>query len=365
MQEQEVEVSFCELCGTSVPAADLAAGAAVRHEGKTVGVCCLAALRAGGRAGGGAPKAGDGVGTGAGGGRGGDGGRLLTVAVVLLAALAGSVIFLDARMSRLEAAIRAAATDAGERQRSDSEVLMGVSLKVEDVATKADLAEARQQLAAIADELAAVRKDGDQRAALLAGEINAVRGEVRAASDRIVDYRPLFEDLRSRHQRTEAVIEGVRRELSAVPAAASAEQPPATSKPEPAAVDLPAELAKQVARLTAADPAVRFEAVDLLIESKEPKVLEHVLPLAKDPDGFVRRLTVEGLREFRRPEAVDVLIEALRDDDESVCDTAWRSLRELTGQKIPFDASASKDARGRAADKWLQWWEKARATFGS
>ena len=76
-------------------------------------------------------------------------------------------------------------------------------------------------------------------------------------------------------------------------------------------------------------------------------------------------MTVEGLREFQKPEAVDALIDALRDEDENVCDTAWRSLRDLTGQKFKFEASASKEARGRSAQAWQDWWVKARATFGT
>mgnify|MGYP001291673111 FL=1 len=130
-------------------------------------------------------------------------------------------------------------------------------------------------------------------------------------------------------------------------------------------VDLPDALAENVRKLAAADPAVRFEAVDMLAESKDLRVLSYLLPLAKDPDAFVRRLTVEGLREFSKAETVDTLIEALRDQDENVCDTAWRSLRDLTNQKLRFDASASLDARRRAAKVWQDWWSKARASFGS
>ena len=42
-----------------------------------------------------------------------------------------------------------------------------------------------------------------------------------------------------------------------------------------------------------------------------------------------------------------------------------RSLRDLTGQKLAFDASATKESRARAARKWQEWWAKARASFGS
>ena len=88
--------------------------------------------------------------------------------------------------------------------------------------------------------------------------------------------------------------------------------------------------------------------------------------MTRDPDGFVRRLTVEGLRDFRHADAVNALLDALGDSDEIVADTAWASLKKLTGQKIPFDAkSPSKDTRARGQQRWREWWEKNRDTFGS
>ena len=117
-------------------------------------------------------------------------------------------------------------------------------------------------------------------------------------------------------------------------------------------------------KLSATDPAVRFEAVDELLRSKNALVLPPLLPLARDPDSFVRRLTVEGLRDFKRPEVVEALLVALVDSDDNVRDTAWRSLKEVTGQKFPFETNATKDARARAVQRWQEWWEKNKATFG-
>ena len=46
MQPQDpLDVSFCDFCNTSVPVQDLEQGAALRHNGKTIGACCLPALR--------------------------------------------------------------------------------------------------------------------------------------------------------------------------------------------------------------------------------------------------------------------------------------------------------------------------------
>jgi HEAT repeat protein len=129
---------------------------------------------------------------------------------------------------------------------------------------------------------------------------------------------------------------------------------------------LPAALAEQVRKLQSHDAAIRFEAVDELVRSKNAAVLPHLLPVANDPDPFVRRVTMDGLAGFRQPEAVDVLLSGLGDGDENVRDTAWRSLREVTGQKFAFDAfNPSKEVRARAQQRWQEWWDKNKATFGS
>ncbi len=374
MQEQEFEVSFCELCGTSVPASDLASGDAVTRAGKVVGPCCLSELRgeSGARGGSVAGAAVDGASS--------DGGRLMTIAIVLLAALAGAVLFLDSHIARLEGDWEQAREDDRERRKADSDALLGVAVKVDGAATSAQLQQVRDAGVALEARLTASEEASKGRQAVLEQELDGLRRAVRAAEDRIVDYRPLFEDLRQRHARALAVSEGLRDRATAQPVAAAGAPAPGVGgegvggegaggagagAPGAAGSALPEPLAEQVGKLSASDPAVRFEAVDVLIESDNLDVLPHLLPLAKDPDAFVRRLVVEGLRGFKKAEAVDALIEALRDADENVCDTAWHSLRDVTGQRLPFDASATKEARGRAAQKWSDWWDKARDGFGA
>jgi HEAT repeat protein len=292
---------------------------------------------------------------------GGDSSRVVIVVVVMMIAFAGGVMFLDSRLSRLETASNKATDDAARRQAVDSEALRALSVNADGFAGRADVAAIGLKQAELAQAVANLGDAGKQRQEILEQEVSGLRTQVNEAMAKIVDYRPLFEDLRQRQTRVLAAMDGMRSEVVAAPVSALPVPGPATSEP---VIDLPPALADQVRRLSAADPAVRFEAVDVLAESKDLKVLPYMLPLAKDPDAFVRRLTVEGLREFRKPEAVDALIAALLDEDENVCDTAWRSLRDLTGQKFKFEASASKDARGRAARAWQGWWAKARATFG-
>jgi hypothetical protein len=353
MHEQEVEVAFCDLCGTSVPVGDLDGGRAVRHHSKIVGACCLATLRGGSaaaapKADAGRPAAGE--------------GRLLPVAIVLLAAIAAATIFLDSKVAGLTDKWQTAQDEAVEQRRANSDVLMGIDVALERVAQRGDVEAATAKIGELLAALDAVRGRSEARFDGLRDELVALQRDVRAGTAQVVDYRPLFEDLRERHARLLGAIEAVRT-LAAAPAAAPVEPPAAVGAAAPAN-DLPPDLAEQVRRLGDADPAVRFEAVDILVQSRNAAVLPHLLPLARDADGFVRRLTVEGLRDFPKAQSVDVLLEALADEDENVRDTAWRSLRDVTGQKLAFEAAASKEARARAVQRWREWWDKAKADFG-
>ena len=373
MQEQEVEVSFCDLCGESVPAADISAQLALRHEGRTIGSCCLATLKSslaataagatgeaaiaisGSKVGGGnsVPTAGSGVGS-----------RNLTVLIVVVVAFIGGILFLDGRLSQFEEAFDKASGETLTRQKGDSNALLALSIKADGFAKRADVEAVMAEVEDLAGAMVAFREVAADRQSIFDQEMEGLRNQLRESSAKIVDYRPLFDDLRQRQTRALTLIEGLGGLFVNEPVAAdpSPVDLPEVRKPM---MDLPDALAENVRKLAAADPAIRFEAVDMLAESKDLKVLPYLLPLAKDPDAFVRRLTVEGLREFSKAETVDTLIEALLDEDENVCDTAWRSLRDLTSQKLKFDASASLDARRRAAKVWQDWWSKARAGFGS
>jgi hypothetical protein len=160
--------------------------------------------------------------------------------------------------------------------------------------------------------------------------------------------------------------------LAIAPAPAAA-APAAAPTPEPAAPaanpsapppGLPAAFTEPMRKLAVADPAVRFEGVDELQRTKDAAAVPLLLPLLRDPDPFVRRLVAEGFAAHKRADVVEALLGALGDADEYVRDTAWRSLKDVTGQKLPFESAGTKDARARAAARWQEWWDKSKAGFG-
>jgi len=359
MQEDLLEVTFCDLCGASVPVADLSSGAAVKHLGKTVGACCMSALS------GAATQAAAPV---AGARSAGAQAHLLPVAVVLLAAVASATIFLDQKISGADKEWRASHEQMKLAQRSDSDVLQTLGLAMDQVARKADLDDIKTKLAQVEGDLKQANEQLRPQLDQVTKELGSVRREIGGVMTATIDLGTRFDDLRQKQQRGVADLlvaiekDGARGAGTANPEPAAPAAAPAATPGAPA---LPEALAEQVKKLKSADPAVRFEAVDELLRSKNALILPHLLPIARDTDSFVRRLTVEGLRDFKKPEVVEALLVALTDNDDLVSETAWRSLKEVTGQKIPFEASGTKDARARAVQRWQEWWEKNKATFGA
>lgn len=354
MEQGEVEVLFCDLCGTSVPQGDVGAGRAAQRHGKTVGACCLAALR------GDAPA----VALPAASPRpvAPAESRVTLLAVLVAVAALATALFVDQRLTEVAQGLADRLDQQADAQKSDSQVVARMALDLDSVPRRVDT----DALAAAAGKAEEARADLGKRLDELAAAVAAVARQQEAA----VDYRPLFEDLRQRQVRILDQISVARATAPSEPVADVKPPAPvpeaAPAVPAPAAPPaVPTAFADQAKKLASADPAVRFEGVDDLIRSKSAEAVPLLLPMARDADPFVRRLVVEGFAAWKRPDVVDALLGGLGDGDEYVRDTAWRSLREVTGQKIPFEAAGGKDARARAVARWQEWWDKNKATFGA
>lgn len=345
----EPEVYFCDLCNTSVPQQDLDSGAAARTHGKIVGACCLAALR------GDVPAAARGE------------GRLLPVAFVLLAAVAAATIFLDHRLSDETHQARTAVELVARTVRAQDERFADLERGLDASARSAEVEALNQRIEGQQAALNAVEAKLVQTLEEQAGTVRSLRDEVLAVRDSRPDYMPVLDRLQERMMQLATSVA----ELKAMPRPEPRDAMHDPNLPAPSGDDvardtgLPPELAHEVAKLDDPDAGTRFEAVDDLLRSNNPAVLEHLLPMAQDADIFVRRLTVEGLRQFRAPAAVEVLLVSLADPEEIVRDTAWRSLKELTGQNIPFEATGNESARSRSQQRWQDWWERNKDGFGS
>jgi len=364
MEPQDpLEVLFCDLCNTSVPLADLERGSAMKHQGKTIGACCLAALRAPAAGAAATTLAGD-TGSAAGLRHAGEH-RLLPLGIVVLAAIAAATLFLEYRMDQAETRWQRGTEELANSLKSQADVVQSVAVAMDGVVRRPDLDRFQERLGALdiaqqrgADQMQNLARDQARSSESTQTALQALQEAERKRPD----VAALLTELRAQMQQQAAALA----ELAAQPRphAADAMQP-RQPEPAPAPPGLSPELAHHVAKLKDDDAATRFEAVDELLRSREPLVLEHLLPMTKDVDTFVRRLTVEGLKDFHKPAVVDALIVALADPEEIVRDTAWRSLKDLTGQKLPFEAAGSREARARAQQKWQEWWDKNRDSFGT
>lgn len=100
------------------------------------------------------------------------------------------------------------------------------------------------------------------------------------------------------------------------------------------------------------NPNMRTFGVELIKAMKEealPYLIEEVKK--KSQDYQARGALIRILREIKKKEAVDCLVDLTEDSDNLISNTAHLSLRRLTGEK-----SISRF-------RWKEWWKKKKATY--
>lgn len=274
-------------------------------------------------------------------------------------------MFLDWRMAQEMGAVGKQVTVLEGQVFEQQDRLRGIEARVTTTVTGGDLAVLR---GAVSD----LQRGVDDSVA-------GIRGPLEGMDSRIESLTRGLSDVRSAQVRHMAGVERLGdevnllgQELAAIAAAPRSdprdidpmvEEPPPMTVADASGAGLPPEIAHHLSKLTDADPGTRFEAVDKLIQSRHAGVLSGLVDMTKDADPFVRRLTVEGLGEFKAPESVDALLVSLADSEGIVRHAAYNSLRKLTGQSIPFDPDGKVDQRRNAQRRWQDWWAENRATF--
>ncbi len=341
---EEPQVAFCDLCNTSIPEADVVAGKTARVRGKRLGVCCLDALAAQGRSG------------------GVKGGSRLFETVLLLGGLAAVAIFLNARVSDSTTAAATERAALGETLRGFSGRFSTFENRLGGLAGRGEVTDQLRTLRAAIDSLstAGTARDATIEAEALSQE--KLMASIAALRDSQPDHRPALDRLEQSLLRVQSELRSFGEMAPSV--AMAAEEPlAAPARVEPSS-EIPADLKLHVDALRDRDPGVRFDAVHQLLQSRNAAVFAPVAAMVTDEDAFVRRLTIEGLGEVRSPEAVDVLLVALMDDEEIVRFSALDALQNLTQQDIPYDPSATAEKRRKAQGAWQDWWKTHRDLFG-
>lgn len=373
--EDNLEVLFCDLCNSSIAEPDVLEGRLVRLHGKVLGPCCVGSIIADapggsgvgpsastipapepdpnrpgpGRAEPGKAPAGAGAGSGS---------SFWPAALVMLVAIAAATIFLDMRLGD-EAEMAAASREGLEN---------GLRLqdqRITAMAERVDLAAAGADVRSLRTAFDAQKVAEDKRGALMEQRLGQHMIAVEGLSRRLGELKGALPNPEEAIARLRNDLIDLRRavdELLARPAVA-----PATASPvgggDEIRMPIAGPLDVHVKRLTDPDPGTRFVAVDELLRSGDTTVVKHLLPMVEDEDAFVRRLTVEGLKDYRSAEVVDALLTAMRDVEEIVRSTAYDSLKALTGESLPFDPAGNRDSRNAAMRRWAKWWDDHRASF--
>lgn len=345
----QLPVTFCEICGTSVPVADLQTGEASRlgPDEKVVGSCCLAGVRSEASAsGGGGARRGPGFG--------------LAFLAVLLAAVAGGTLFLDGRLADVA---RRADRQSGDLRHGLSDLasrLATVEGATAELPDRPAFEKLEQRTFDLRGSLVQTETRIEESIAGVAAQGRTLRDEIRGLREAVDGGSTRSDEVRRRVDSLAADVSALHREFR---------QALLDVTPEPAAVDaavdpdLPPLIAQNIPRLRDSDEGTRFEAVDELLQTGDPRVFPYVLGLSDDPDNFVRRLVVEGLSGFREDRAVEALLTAMEDADNLVRFTAYSSIKNLTGQEIAFDPDGDAARRAAGLERWRVWWSSRRGSF--
>jgi TolA-binding protein len=345
---QNLEPLFCDLCNMSVPLPDLESGAARRCNDRIVGACCMRVLL---------PKQEV--------REAGSQSKASGVAVVLvLAAIAGATIFLDKRIGeevtgvegKISHNVDGALVQHGAR-------LAAIEGRVTTTVEKSDLKGLSDRLTQLEQHVSGSL----EKTEALSGRLDGLQGQIaKTQADQLATKKEQSEAAQRHDQALQAIATDLQ-QVKAMPRATE-QPPPSVAEPamprvEPSGPTLSKELAHHVSSLTDSDPGVRFQAVSALIESKSPLVREPLLTMVKDPDLFVRRVTLEGLRNFRHASCVEALLTALADPESLVRHTAFQSLKSLTAGTIAFDPNGTQPERASAVRKWREWWDDNKKSF--
>ena len=112
----------------------------------------------------------------------------------------------------------------------------------------------------------------------------------------------------------------------------------------------------QLTGLKDASAGNRWNAVTVLGDTGDPRVVPHLLPMLADEDVFVRMATARVLGDMGIPSAIPGLIDALSDGQPAVREAAVVALRVISGKDFRFDPLGKDADRRKAQTSWKKWW---------
>lgn len=367
-----MKIYFCDICNESVPQRDLDNDRAFLRKGRVVCASCDQAMGGSGPtpavaiagAGGSTaavqalPAAQEKSAAPAQASTGAGAGLAMVMASMGILLTAGVAVILFERM------------DHGDRQSTQAtQDLRGEltgTLAALERAADASLSAGRDESARLSSELAEVRTRQDERARVAKEQGDKLSSELDKIEARLAELAGLAGDIERNGRGVSAAaatIEEMRADLGILAAKLleleereAAAPPPVVADSAPAANE-PSWM-PLVDQLQSQSSGARWSAVQALGDTGDPAVAEHLTPMLKDPDIFVRMATARILGDLAAVVGIAPLIDALEDPEASVREAAVVSLRSITSKNFKFDPTASEGDRAKKVKAWRDWWRR-------
>lgn len=169
-----------------------------------------------------------------------------------------------------------------------------------------------------------------------------------------------IDDLLAQSMKSRQVLDGLMTRLGKTEVALAANN---ARTAQPVQPPRGARYAAEIADLLSPSAGTRWNAVQSLGETGDQDVVPYLLPLLQDSDVFVRMAVARVCGDLASPLAVDVLIDALEDEEPVVREAAMAALHIITGRDFNFDPNAKSVERSKRIKSWREWWGKAKAGF--
>ena len=362
-----MDIHFCDLCNESVPQSDLDQGRAFVRKGRVVCALCDAAMHRKDKAEPGVAMPGPG------------GAPVRTVRLteprrglgMEWAAAVGALGLVGLgwlALERIEKAQGDAFAEFSEQARRVELAVDGLERRVLEERERSERAIAALE-EAVQARMALLESEREAGAALRSTELTGIERGITALERELV---ALGQERTALTQRFESLAEdqsAMRGDLSVVAQAlldslagggleGRAETPPVEPLPGAELQDAPDWL-QRVAGLGAADASTRWDTVESLGETGDPRVASFLVPALGDEDLFVRMAAARVLGELGNSEAIPGLIDALGDAEPSVREAAVLSLRTLSGMEFGFRPGDAPGQREKRVEAWREWWERS------
>ena len=105
-------------------------------------------------------------------------------------------------------------------------------------------------------------------------------------------------------------------------------------------------------------PQTQLSTIKILGNLGDPIAIPSLSNFLTDKSLDLRFYAADSLVKLKEKKAIPTLIDYLKGSDTAKSAIACDTLRQKTGQKLPFPFFGSKEEREKSAAAWEQWWKE-------